>query len=265
MKPGVKVFLFGFLFLTSAISPASAQDGVSWIQKIKSFFTGNSVAEQTQPADEQEKKQETSVPEKKKPVFDFSEKTIGNREAPLKINVFTSLTCPHCTNAHTQLLPYLKEKYVSTNEAIIILNDFPIEPRAVTASLISRCLTGDAYYAFIETLFENQRSWAAANDVQEALLPYAKLAGLSEDDMIACATDSSAMKEIVRQRNLAIMRHNIHATPTFILQLGGEKEVFEGAPSRSDIDERIEKLKKSYTGPWPAPESEKKPSEPSAP
>lgn len=264
MKTGVKVFLFGFLFLTSAVS-ASAQESASWLQKIKSFFTGASPAEQTRPVETQEKKVKASVPEKKKPVFDFSEKAIGNREAPLKINVFTSLTCPHCTNAHTQLLPYLKEKYVATNEAIIILNDFPIEPRAMTASLISRCLSGDAYYAFIETLFENQRSWAVANDIQEALRPYAKLAGLNEEDMVACATDSSAMKEIVRQRNLAIMRYNIHATPTFVMQLGKEKEIFEGAPSRTDIDERIEKLKKTYTGVWPSAEEKKEQPELSAP
>lgn len=265
MKTGMKVFLFGLLFLTSALSPASAQENVSWLQKIKMFFTGNSEAEQVQAAEKQEKKTETPVPEKKKPVFDFSEKAIGNREAPLKINVFTSLTCPHCTNAHTQLLPYLKEKYVATNEAIIILNDFPIDPRAMTASLISRCLSGDAYYAFIETLFENQRSWAVANDVQEAILPYAKLAGLNEEDMIACATDSSAMKEIIRQRNLAIMRYNIHATPTFVLQLGKEKEIFEGAPGRADIDERIEKLKKTYTGTWPSAQEKTERPEPAAP
>jgi len=263
MKTATKAFLFGFLFLTSIFSSASAQENTSWIEKIKSFFKPS--AEQTQTENKAANKTEPQNPAKRNPVFDFSEKTIGNGDAPLKIRIFTSLTCPHCTNAHTQLIPYLQEKYVKTNEALIILNDFPIEARAMTASLISRCLTGNNYFAFIDTLFENQKTWVAAPDVQEALMPYAKLAGLSEEDMIACATDESATKELVRQRNLAIMRYKVHATPTLVLQLGKEKERIEGAPSRMEIDQVIEKMKKAYKGPWPTVSEKKDTSVPSAP
>ena len=230
MKTGAKAFLLVFLLLTSFQRPASAQENASWLQKIKSFFTSSASVEQTATVSS-EQPTEPQVSGPKKPTFDFSEKTIGNREAPLKINVFTSLTCPHCTNLHTQLLPYLREKYVETNEALLILNDFPIEPRAMTASMISRCLSGDSYFAFIDTLFENQRHWAAAPNVQEALLPYAKLAGLTEEEMTVCAADESASKEIIRQRNLAIMRYKIHATPTLVLQLGKEKERLKVPPA----------------------------------
>ncbi|MBO4521167.1 MAG: thioredoxin domain-containing protein [Alphaproteobacteria bacterium] len=264
MKIGTKAFLFGFLFLTAASSPVLAQENASWIQKMKSFFKKPEV-EQTQTVSKAEKKTEAPLPAKKKPVFDFSEKTIGNREAPLKINIFTSLTCPHCTGVHTQLLPYLKEKYVDKNEALIILTDFPLEQRAMTASMISRCLTGDGYFAFMDTLFENQRTWATAPEIQEALLPYAKLAGLTEEEMVACATDEAASKELVRQRNLAIMRYKIHATPTLVLQIGKEKERLEGAPSRAELDQVIEKLKKTYKGSWPGVTEPVEKQAPSAP
>ncbi len=250
MRNVARVFLFGFLFSTVMTASASAQENPSWIQKVKGFFKRPAV-ERTQPVEEA--KEETETPDfGKKVTFDFSEKTIGNREAPLKINIITSLTCPHCTGVHTQLLPYLKEKYVNTNQALIILTDFPLEQRAMTASMVSHCLTGDSYFAFMETLFEKQRVWALAPDIQEAVLPYAKLAGLSEDDVRSCATDKAAEKELIRQRNLTIMRYKIHATPTIILQLGKEKQKFEGAPSRNDIDEAIEKLKTGYKGAWPS-------------
>ena len=262
MRNVAKVFLFGFMFSTATTVSASAQENTSWLQKVKGFFKRPAV-ERMQPAEEAKEKTETPVSEKKVS-FDFSEKTIGNREAPLKINIITSLTCPHCTGVHTQLLPYLKERYVDTNQALIILTDFPLEQRAMTASMISHCLTGDGYFAFMETLFEKQRVWALAPDIQEAVLPYAKLAGLSEADVRSCATDKAAEKELIRQRNLTIMRYKIHATPTIILQLGKEKQKFEGAPSRKDIDEAIEKLKTGYTGTWPSGTETAKP-EPSAP
>ena len=252
MRNATKIFLFGFLISTAATASALAQEDASWIQKVKNFFK-RPAAEQTQSVEEvkTEEKTQAQAPAKKIS-FDFSEKTIGNREAPLKINIFTSLTCPHCTGVHTQLLPYLQEKYVDTNQALIILTDFPLEQRAMTASMVSRCLTGDNYFAFMETLFENQSSWSGAPDIQESLLPYAKLAGLTQEEMTACATDEAASKEIIRQRNLTIMRYKIHATPTILLQLGKEKDRIEEAPSRTDIDQKIEKLKQSYKGLWPA-------------
>ena len=263
MRNTAKVFLFGFLCTVLAASSASAQESGSWIQKVKGFFK-SSAAEQMRPAAEADEQAEIAAPEKKTPVFDFSEKTIGNREAPLKINIFTSLTCPHCAGIHTRLLPYIKEKYADTNQALIILNDFPLEPRAMTASTVARCLNGDNYFAFVDTLFEKQKVWAVAPDVTEALLPYAKLAGLGEDDVRSCAKDKAAAKELTRQRNLAIMRYKIHATPTLILQLGKETERFEGAPNQKDVDEAIEKLKEKYTGSWPSATETAKP-EPSAP
>lgn len=252
MKNATKSFIFSFLLLTLTCSSAFAQTETSWFQKIKNFFTGFSKSETTAAVQTEKTEAPTAEPEVKKPVFDFSEKTIGNREAPLKIHIFTSLTCPHCPVVHTQLMPYIQEKYVNKNEALIILEDFPLDTRAVTASLISRCLSGEQYFAFMESLFENQMKWAVAPNLQEALLPYAKLAGLSEDEMIACATDESALKELTRQRNLAIMQFKIHATPTLILQLGKEKEFLEGVPSRSDFEQAIDRLKKTYQGPWPA-------------
>ena len=249
MRNATKIFLFGLLFSTMTVASAFAQEDVPWLQKVKNFFK-RPAAEQTQSVEEAKTKEKMEAPAKKIS-FDFSEKTIGNREAPLKINIFTSLTCPHCTGVHTQLLPYLQEKYVDTNQALIILTDFPLEQRAMTASMVSRCLTGSNYFAFMETLFENQSSWSAAPDIRESLLPYAKLAGLTEEEFKAFAADEAASKEIIRQRNLTIMRYKIHATPTIILQLGKEKERIEGAPSRTDIDQKIEKLKENYTGSWP--------------
>ena len=245
MKNATKSFLFGFLILTLTSSSAFAQTKTSWIEKIKNFFTNTYQSETSATVQTEDSVLPSVASEVKKPVFDFSEKTIGNREAPLKIHIYTSLTCPHCPIVHTQLLPYIEEKYVDKNEALIILEDFPLDTRAITASLISRCLSGDQYFAFMETLFENQMKWAVAPNLQEALLPYAKLSGLSEEEMIACATDESALRELTRQRNLAIMQHKIHATPTLILQLGKEKESLEGVPSRSDLDRAIERLKRT--------------------
>lgn len=251
MKTGTKRVLFCFLLITLTCGASHARATSSWFEKIKSFFTQTSDAESATVVSEPTELV-PSAPEEKKPVFDFSEKTIGNRSAPIKIHIFTSLTCNHCPAVHSQIMPHLEENYVKSNEAFIILEDFPIDARAMTASLISRCLTGDRYFAFIETLFENQRHWAFSENLQESILPYVKLAGLNEEDMLSCATNEEALKEVTRQRNLAIMRYKIHATPTLILQSGKQKKVFEGVPHIAELDKAIEELKKQHTGSWPS-------------
>ena len=35
--------------------------------------------------------------------------TIGNDNAPVKIKIFSSLTCPHCANFHVEVVPKIKK------------------------------------------------------------------------------------------------------------------------------------------------------------
>ena len=37
---------------------------------------------------------------------------LGTDEAPVKIKIFSSLTCPHCANFHIKIVPEIKKKYV---------------------------------------------------------------------------------------------------------------------------------------------------------
>ena len=41
--------------------------------------------------------------------------TVGVNNAPIKIKVFSSLTCPHCANFHMNVVPKLK-KYVDSGK-----------------------------------------------------------------------------------------------------------------------------------------------------
>lgn len=264
MKILYRALILSIFFSSFSMASASAQE--TWLQKVKGFLfrSEKPVVEETVTVQEEEQT-EPSEKNRDLPTFDFSEKVIGNKDAPLRIHVFTSLTCPHCTTVHLQVIPYLKDKYVNKGDALIIQTDFPLEPRAMTASLVAHCFTGDQYYAFMDILFEHQTQWAVAPNLQEALLPHAKLAGMSEKKMIACATDESALKEMTRQRNLNIMQYKLRVTPTVVFQLGSEKEVVQGAPSRDEIEKIIQKLKASYNGKWPSEEPKKEKLKPSAP
>ena len=65
---------------------------------------------------------------------------IGSNEAPVKIKVYSSFTCPHCANFHSKVIPKLKEMYVDSNKVQIIFIDFPLDQAAFNASKLLQCL-----------------------------------------------------------------------------------------------------------------------------
>lgn len=227
-------------FLTGVLLTASVQVRASVLDDIKGFFSKKEAAE---PAKKSDATEPSPVKKEKKiPDYDFSEKTIGDSSAPVKVIVFTSLTCPHCSHLHLQIIPKLRERYIDNGKAELILIDFPLEARAMTASLIARCLRGEAYFAFIDTLFKHQKQWSVAPNLQEALAPHAKLAGLSEKEMIACATDRAGTREMTRIRNMYAARYNLRATPTVIVRLGKKTKELVGVPDFKDLAAAIEQI-----------------------
>ena len=52
---------------------------------------------------------------------------LGANNAPVKIKIFSSLTCPHCANFHMKIVPEINEKYVESGKVQLIFIDFPLE------------------------------------------------------------------------------------------------------------------------------------------
>ena len=62
------------------------------------------------------------------------EQAMGDPNAPVTVIEYASLTCPHCAQFHTEVLPDLKERYIATGKVRMIYRDFPLDERALTAA-----------------------------------------------------------------------------------------------------------------------------------
>lgn len=238
-----RIALLGVLFvLFAAFSPVSAADG-GIFAKIKGFFAKEETAKAPAPA-ENTPALKKNKPSPDEPTFDFSEKKIGSDKAPLKLMIFTSLTCGHCSHFHTYMLPKIVDTYVKSGKMQVILADFPLENRAMTASLVAHCFTGDDYYKFMDVLFAKQGQWMMSSNLQESLFELVKPTGMSEAKMLACATNEMALKTLSRKRNIYVMKYRIAATPTLYLQGYGQSEKIEGAPSWKDFADKVDALER---------------------
>ena len=56
---------------------------------------------------------------------------LGTDNAPVKIKIFSSLTCPHCANFHIKIVSKIKKKYVESGKVQLIFIDFPLDQAAL--------------------------------------------------------------------------------------------------------------------------------------
>lgn len=171
----------------------------------------------------------------------LKERSIGSENAPIVMEDFSSLTCPHCARFHLDILPQLKRNYVDNGQLRIVFKDFPLNLPALQASSISRCINNDTdYFAYIDRLFSTQSEWGTEINAQDALLQTLDGTGLSQEDATACLNSPTITTHILTVQNDAKNQFNIDSTPYFILN-GGEA-VIRGLRSYDSIAEEIDTL-----------------------
>lgn len=158
------------------------------------------------------------------------EQILGDPQAPVTIIEYASLTCPHCAQFHTEVLPELKERYIAPGKVRLIYRDFPLDQRALAAAALAHCAGPDRYFSFLDVLFETQASWAQADDPIAALKRLGKLGGLNEEQIDACLADEELAEGILRTRLEGQNQHQVDSTPTLVI----DGKTYAGA---RDIDE----------------------------
>lgn len=153
---------------------------------------------------------------------------IGKDDAKVTIVEYASMTCPHCKRFHENVLPAITEKYLNTGKARLVLREFPFDPRAAAAFMLSRCAGDDKYYAMVSALFQQQENWATAEDAKAALLQLARLAGFSQETFDKCLTNQELLNQVNAVRERATKDFGVEATPTFFIngkKYSGEQSV----------------------------------------
>ncbi|PYE85332.1 DsbA family protein [Phyllobacterium leguminum] len=153
----------------------------------------------------------------------LKDEVLGNADAPVTIVEYASMTCPHCAEFTEKTLPAIKQKYIDTGKAKLILREFPFDPRAAAAFMLARCAPDGRYYPMVDVLFKQQDQWAVAQDAEAALLQIAKLAGFTPESFKACLTNQQLLDDLNATRERGEKEFGVTATPTFFIN--GKKYV----------------------------------------
>jgi len=142
---------------------------------------------------------------------------LGKKDAPITIIEYASLTCPHCAEFDRDTLPKIKENWIDTGKAKLVFRDFPLDRLALKAAMLARCAPPDRYFAFIDTLFQTQRTWELASNPEQELERIAKLGGISDEQFKKCMADEKLADAVTASRYTAEKDYGVDSTPTFFI------------------------------------------------
>jgi protein-disulfide isomerase len=167
----------------------------------------------------------------------LGEEALGSPDAPVTIVEYASLTCGHCAAFHMQTFPALKEKYIDTGKVRFIMREFPLDPLAAAAFMLSRCAGDGKYFGMVDLFFEKQADWTRTDDPVAALMNLSKQAGFTQESFEACLTNQELLDGVnaVKDRGA---QFGVDSTPTFFVN----GEVVRGAKTIGEFDAILEPL-----------------------
>jgi protein-disulfide isomerase len=158
---------------------------------------------------------------------------MGSKDAKVVMIEYASITCPHCANFHTNVLPVIKEKYITPGKVRYVFREFPTEPvqLATAGHLLARCAGGEKRDQVIDALMRGQRELVTQaqgpSGAKQALVNVAVSVGMNEAQFDACMANQDQLKILVDVQEGGV-KAGVRGTPTIFIN--GEK--FEGPASR---------------------------------
>ena len=173
----------------------------------------------------------------------LAERSLGNPQAKVTIVEYSSFTCPHCADFHRDTLPQIQQAYIDKGLVRYVMREFPLDRRAMAASMIARCVPADRYFPFIELLYRDQQTWGKSADPLADLKVRAQLAGLSPADVDACLADKGLLDGIQARATEAQQKEQIQSTPTFVINGTKVSGAQPFAAYQTAIDQALAKAK----------------------
>lgn len=149
----------------------------------------------------------------------ISDMVLGDENAPIAIIEYASFTCPHCRSFHEGAFKKLKADYIDTGEVRFTYREIYFDRFGLWSSIIARCGGQEKFFAISDMLFSKQAEWTKGSptEVAEKLRRIGLTAGLSQDDVQACFSDSEKAQTLVAWFEEKSAADGITSTPSFII------------------------------------------------
>ena len=168
------------------------------------------------------------------------EMSMGNDKATVTVIEYASMTCPHCAHFQEATFPELKKRYIDTGKVRYIFREFPLDTLAAAAFMLARCAGDGKYYPIVDTLFNQQKDWAFAQNPIPPLSKIAKTFGFTDQSFEQCLSNQKLLDNMEEVRKQA-QKFGVTSTPTFFIN----GQMFRGAMTPQELDKQVEPFLKA--------------------
>ena len=157
---------------------------------------------------------------------------IGNKDAPITIIEYASMSCSHCASFHNNTLPDIKKEYIDTGKVRMVFRDYPFNYPALLGSMMMRCITNDLRYDYMNALYKLQNTWVNKDPKisKKELYKIMQSGGMTKDEFNECYSNLDNENLILDGVMAAQKDFNIKSTPSFIVNgnlVEGNKNIKE--------------------------------------
>ena len=144
---------------------------------------------------------------------------VGDKNAPVTIIEYASLSCSHCADFHNNTLDDLIKEYVDTGKARIVFRDFPFNYPALLGSMVLRCIPEDVRYDYMNALFQLQPKWVVRENAKstQELYKIMQSGGMTKEEFETCTNNVELENTILQALIAAQNEFNIQSTPSFLI------------------------------------------------
>jgi len=165
---------------------------------------------------------------------------VGDKNAPVTIIEYASLSCSHCADFHNNTLDDLIKEYVDTGKARIVFRDFPFNYPALLGSMVLRCIPEDVRYDYMNALFQLQQKWVVRENAKstQELYKIMQSGGMTKEEFETCTNNVELENTILQALIAAQNEFNIQSTPSFLIN----GNLVEGNKSIKEFRQIIDKI-----------------------
>ena len=165
---------------------------------------------------------------------------VGDKNAPVTIIEYASLSCSHCANFHNNTLNDLIKEYVDTGKVRIVFRDFPFNYPALLGSMVLRCIPEDVRYDYMNALFQLQPKWVVRENAKstQELYKIMQSGGMTKEEFETCTNNVELENTILQALIAAQNEFNIQSTPSFLIN----GNLVEGNKSIKEFRQIIDKI-----------------------
>jgi len=169
------------------------------------------------------------------PQIEENDPVIGNREAKVKIVVFSDHQCPFCSKYFGEITGLAKEM---GDKVVLAYKDMPLDfhPQSKTSALAAHCAQEQGkFWEMSKVLYATQDAWGKAKGEAD-FTPYAKQIGLDINKFKQCITDKKYV-DVIEKNATEGHDFGVSGTPsTFI-----NDQFFGGVVPKEQLKSIIEK------------------------